>query len=117
MRMNLSQLRNSLSGVGHWMKDYIVSDVPDDVAVCEFDCRESECSSSKWESCQRRVSNNVVGLGHFVMQPKRPDVRANTESMPALEDQHVWSLCPLVGSPEPEIYSGKRAHRNCRRHL
>ncbi len=56
MPMNLTTLRNALSDFGHLVNDQIVSEVPEDLAICEFDCRESQCSSSKWVSCERRIS-------------------------------------------------------------
>ena len=32
----------------------IVDEVPEDIAVCEFDCRKPDCRHGEWESCQRR---------------------------------------------------------------
>ena len=56
MPMNFSNLRISLSKLGHWAKEQIVAEVPGDLAVCEFDCRESQCSWDEWGSCERRIS-------------------------------------------------------------
>ena len=86
MLMNLSQLRNSLSSFGRWMKDQIVTDVPDDLGVCEFECRKSECPSSKWDRCQRRVSKSAAGLGNVVTEQESPDISASVESTPTMEN-------------------------------
>jgi hypothetical protein len=32
-----------------------VQDVPEDIAVCEFDCRKPVCLVSEWETCERRL--------------------------------------------------------------
>ena len=32
----------------------IVQEVPDELAECEFCCREPDCRMGHWESCERR---------------------------------------------------------------
>ncbi len=34
----------------------LVQSVPEELAVCEFDCSAVECSQKKWENCPRRLS-------------------------------------------------------------
>jgi len=36
-----------------WLMKF-VPEVPEDIAVCEFDCRETECLMGHWEQCERR---------------------------------------------------------------
>ena len=31
-----------------------VAEVPEEIAVCEFDCRKTECLSGNWYQCERR---------------------------------------------------------------
>ena len=38
-----------------WLKDQIVQDVPQDIALCEFECRKGQCLMGEWESCERRL--------------------------------------------------------------
>jgi hypothetical protein len=38
----------------NWLK-IPVAQVPDDIAVCEFECAEQECQLQDWEHCQRRL--------------------------------------------------------------
>jgi hypothetical protein len=42
-----------------WLKKFfqrkIVSNVPSELAACEFNCRVGECLHSKWEQCERRL--------------------------------------------------------------
>jgi len=53
--MNLAQLRFCLSRLGHWVQEQVVAEVPADFALCEFDCRQTACSSEEWTTCQRRI--------------------------------------------------------------
>ena len=39
-----------------WKRRWIAVDVPDDIALCEFDCRRGQCHYDKWASCERRLS-------------------------------------------------------------
>ena len=40
-----------------WLKGQIVQEVPEDVALCEFDCRKGQCRMGEWESCERRLED------------------------------------------------------------
>lgn len=31
-----------------------VDDVPEDVALCEYDCRRGQCMQDEWATCERR---------------------------------------------------------------
>lgn len=33
----------------------IVDDAPEDLAICEFDCRREQCTWNEWETCERRI--------------------------------------------------------------
>jgi curli biogenesis system outer membrane secretion channel CsgG len=85
MPINDSTVRDALSRLGHWAKAQIVSEVPADLAVCEFDCRECQCSSSNWMNCQHRISKTTGGLRASVVQAKRPDTVVS-EKVPPLGD-------------------------------
>jgi len=32
-----------------------VTSVPEDIAVCEFECNETECRLGDWDRCERRL--------------------------------------------------------------
>lgn len=38
-----------------WGLSKLTHDVPEDIARCEFDCRQSECRYSKWATCENRL--------------------------------------------------------------
>ena len=38
-----------------FLVDQLIQDVPESIAVCEFDCREPQCSGERWHSCERRL--------------------------------------------------------------
>ncbi len=71
MRINFSNLRISLSELGHWAKEQSVAEVPADLALCEFDCRKSQCSRDEWVSCERRISKAAGELMPSVIQQER----------------------------------------------
>ena len=33
----------------------VIQDVPEDIQLCEFDCRKSQCAMGDWEKCERRL--------------------------------------------------------------
>ena len=45
----------SVSRMHRWITDQIIEDIPCEIAVCEFDCRKTQCSSAEWETCERRT--------------------------------------------------------------
>jgi len=58
-----------------FVKRNIVSDVPDDIAVCEFDCRQGECQQGEWAACGRRIrkaSGELFPDGHGTEGPDEP---------------------------------------------
>ena len=36
-------------------KNRVIQDAPDDIQLCEFDCRKLECAMGDWEKCERRL--------------------------------------------------------------
>ncbi len=38
------------------VKNGIIQDVPEDIALCEFDCNKGQCKMEEWEKCKRRLS-------------------------------------------------------------
>jgi len=46
---------NPFTRFGRWVRDQIVQDVPEDIALCELDCRKGQCTMGEWESCERRL--------------------------------------------------------------
>jgi len=44
-----------LARLWQWIHGQLVQDVPEDLAVCEFDCRKLQCTMGEWETCERRL--------------------------------------------------------------
>jgi hypothetical protein len=42
--------------LAQFVKRGIVGDVPDDISLCEFDCRKGQCTLGEWAACDRRIS-------------------------------------------------------------
>lgn len=38
------------------LKKEVVDSVPDDIALCEYDCRKEQCLYQEWATCERRLS-------------------------------------------------------------
>jgi hypothetical protein len=49
--------KQAMRKVRSWLKGQIVQEVPEDVALCEFDCRKGQCRMGEWESCERRLKD------------------------------------------------------------
>ena len=39
-----------------WIKNQIVQDVPEEIALCEFDCHKQQCTEKEWQACPRRIA-------------------------------------------------------------
>jgi hypothetical protein len=39
-----------------WIKNQIVQDVPEEIALCEFDCHKQQCTEKEWQTCPRRIA-------------------------------------------------------------
>lgn len=37
-----------------------VAEVPEDIACCEFDCRELHCEHGQWETCEYRLRRTTT---------------------------------------------------------
>ncbi len=37
------------------IKSHLVEAVPNEIALCEFDCSKTQCRYDEWESCERRL--------------------------------------------------------------
>jgi hypothetical protein len=41
--------------VKRWFKEQLFQEIPEDIALCEFDCRKPQCRMGEWETCVRRL--------------------------------------------------------------
>ncbi len=47
----------------------VIDDAPDDIAICEFDCRKGQCMQEEWATCERRSRK---GSGELFPAEKPP---------------------------------------------
>jgi hypothetical protein len=59
-----------------WLLNEIVQDVPEEVAICEFDCDKQQCTFEKWLYCERRLRK---AAGELMPSPPSGKVRNGTE--------------------------------------
>ena len=46
---------NLIRNIWKWVARQIARDVPEDDALCEFDCRKPQCLEGEWGTCMRRL--------------------------------------------------------------
>lgn len=75
-----------LSRFRRWVSAGIVQEVPEDIAICAFDCQRGQCTNGEWAICDRRIKRAAGELW--------PDVEPQTsEQVPsAQENQHLPPL-------------------------
>lgn len=61
------------------LKRLWVGDVPEDVALCEFDCRKEQCHYDEWASCERRLTKAAGELmpasAHRIVSEQPPSTQ------------------------------------------
>lgn len=68
MPRNPSQPFGLLHRLWQRFKGQWIGDVPEDISLCEFDCRKGQCVYDEWASCERRISKAAGEL----MPPTSP---------------------------------------------
>lgn len=58
---------SSRASLWHRLKSMQFSEVPREIAICEFDCPRNQCTHGEWATCQRRIQ--LEALCH----PKQAD--------------------------------------------
>jgi hypothetical protein len=55
--MSTPTSKRSDSRISLWqrLKNLVIEDVPEDLAICEFDCPKNQCTYGEWATCQRRI--------------------------------------------------------------
>jgi len=64
------QFQIHLSRLYNRWKDFLVDDVPDDLAICEFDCRKLRCTQGEWATCDRRITRALGELSPMRKEPR-----------------------------------------------
>ncbi len=70
---------NLLRNILDWLREQFVGWVPEDDALCEFDCRKPQCREGEWANCTRRLQRAAGEL----MPTKQPAPETVAESTPA----------------------------------
>jgi len=70
---------NLLRNIWGWVLGQFVGEVPEEDALCEFDCRKPQCIVGEWENCARRLQRAAGEL----MPAKEPASGAVAKSTPA----------------------------------
>ena len=54
----------TLGRAWRFLVNQLIQDVPDEIAACEFDCRDTECPLEHWVSCERRLQTTEGLVEH-----------------------------------------------------
>ena len=90
---------NLLQNVWNWVSGQIVGEVPEEDAICEFDCPKLQCSEGEWDSCERRLHRAagelmpakklplvvIAGSAAALEQPAEAAVKSSFGKKPAAE--------------------------------
>jgi len=52
----------SFTRLWQWFKDQLIREVPEDLALCEFECPKAQCAEGEWDNCQRRLAHASGGM-------------------------------------------------------
>jgi hypothetical protein len=55
-----SKSNDPFPGIWQWLQNQIIQTVPEDSALCEFDCSKCQCTLEEWQTCARRL-NKAAG--------------------------------------------------------
>ena len=61
-----------------WIKNQVM-EVPEEIAICEFDCEKEDCTAEQWRACQRRLGAQRQGT-RTVQGERKGSVRAEAWS-------------------------------------
>jgi len=87
---------NLFQNIWKWVSGQIIGEVPEEDALCEFDCPRLQCSEGEWETCERRLDRAAGEL----MPAKKPPLVAIAESAAALE-QHAEAVVESSSGKKP----------------
>jgi uncharacterized protein YecT (DUF1311 family) len=57
-----------IGGIWRWFRNQIIQEVPEDSALCEYDCRKGQCTREEWETCDRRLNK---AAGELMPSPRK----------------------------------------------
>lgn len=84
-------------GSWQWLKNQLAGDVPDDIALCEFDCPREQCTEGEWATCERRRHKGAGDLFPQAMSvTSQPTDGPQPESSPHLPPLEHKGRTPTV---------------------
>jgi hypothetical protein len=81
-----------------WLPVKIAQAVPDQIAVCEYDCRTPKCTVGHWETCERRI-NGLQASTPLEMQ--RDQKISGSSAVKTCKDPGPFDL-PATPTAHPE---------------
>jgi hypothetical protein len=60
---------NTFLWLRQFVKRRVVDAAPEELAICEFDCRKAQCEQDEWAACERRIHR---GAGELFPDSRQP---------------------------------------------
>jgi hypothetical protein len=57
-----SRSTTSFQRLWQFVKRQTVDDAPEELTLCEFDCRKGQCQQNEWDTCGRRIRKGAGEL-------------------------------------------------------
>ena len=51
----LEEKASTLRTAWRLIKNQWIQEVPEEISICEFECRNPECQGAQWVACQKRL--------------------------------------------------------------
>ena len=81
----------TLRNIWDWVAGQVIGEVPEDSALCEYDCRKLQCTEGEWETCERRLQraagelmpakipvSKLVAVATTIQEPTKEPIAAST---------------------------------------
>jgi hypothetical protein len=96
----MPEWKGPLTRPWHWIKDQIVQDVPEDIGLCEYDCKKGQCTLGEWEACERRQCKAAGELMPAEMGTRVDPANGENSSMENPDLTLSESVSPLLDQPK-----------------
>lgn len=88
------------------IKSFLIQDVPEEIAICEFECRGKECIKDRWQACKRRLSDVYHQVEH---SQKHEELNTSSTTLPSPAHQPKpspsWAIQAGVSLLSPVLLS------------
>jgi hypothetical protein len=78
-----------------WLLKNLIQEVPEELAICEFDCPNNECAVRDWAKCELRRQTSLYGSGINLYNTRMVRIEAPALKTPGFAKAEL--IKPLSG--------------------